>query len=47
MTRYNTLQLKLSPLPFNKLKSGMKNDSQVTLKRSSNIAGDSNESYSW
>ena len=47
MTRYNTLQLKLSPLQFNKLKSGMKNGTQVTLKRSSNIVGDSNESYSW
>ena len=46
MTRYNTLQLKLSPLQFNKLKWGMKNGTQVTLKRSSNIVGDSNKSYS-
>ena len=46
MTRYNTLQLKLSLLQFNKLKSGIKTSTRVTLKLSSNIVGDFSESYS-
>ena len=43
MTQYNTLNVKLSNLQLNKLKSGIINDSEVTLKISSNIAGDSND----
>ena len=31
MTRYNILNVKLSNSPINKLKSGMKNGTQVTL----------------
>ena len=30
MTRYNTLKVKLSNLHFNKLKSAMKNGTEVT-----------------
>ena len=40
MTQYNTLNIKLSNSHLNKLKSGIKNGSEVTLKLSSNDAGD-------
>ena len=43
MTQYNTLNVKLSNSQFNKLKSGIKNGTEVTLKISSNVAGDSND----
>ena len=43
MTQYNTLNLKLSNLQLNKLKSEIKNGTEVTLKISSNVAGGSNE----
>ena len=43
MTQYNTLNIKLSNSQFNKLKSGIKNGTEVTLKLSSNIAGNSND----
>ena len=43
MTRYNTLNVKLSNSKINKLKSGIKNGSEVTLKLSSNIVRDSND----
>ena len=43
MTRYNTLNIKLSNSQLNKLKSGIKNNTEVTLKISSNIVGDSND----
>ena len=43
MTQYNTLNVKLSNLQLYKLKSGIKNDTEVTLKLSSNVAGDSND----
>ena len=43
MTQYNTLNVKLSNSQPNKLKSGMKNGTGVTLKISSNIVGDSND----
>ena len=39
MTQYNTLNVKLSNSQLNKLISGIKNNSEVTL---SNVAGDSN-----
>ena len=42
MTKYNTLNVKLSNLQLNKLKSGIKNATQVTLNISSNVVGDSN-----
>ena len=43
MTQYNTLNVKLSNLQLNKLKLGIKNGTEVTLKISSNIVGDSND----
>ena len=43
MTQYNTLNIKLSNSQFNKLKSGIKNGTEVTLKLSSNIADNSND----
>ena len=42
MTQYNTLNVQLSNLQLNQLKSGIKNGTQVTLKLSSNVVGDSN-----
>ena len=42
MTQYNTLNVKLSILQRNKLKPCIKNNTEVTLKISSNIVGDSN-----
>ena len=39
MTQYNTLNVKLSNWQHNKLKSGIKNGTEVTLKLSSNIVG--------
>ena len=41
MTQYNTLNIKLSNSQHNKLKSGIKNGTEVTLKISSNVFGDS------
>ena len=43
MTQYNTLNIKLSNLQLNKLKSETKNGTEVTLNLSSNIIGDSND----
>ena len=43
MTQYNTLNIKLSNSQLNKLKSGVKNETVVTLKLSSNIVSDSND----
>ena len=37
MSQYNTLNVKLSNSQLNKLKSGKKNGSEVTLKISSNV----------
>ena len=42
MTQYKTLNIKISYLQLNKLKSWIKNSTEVTLKLSSNISGDSN-----
>ena len=42
MTQYNTLNVKLSNSQLNKLKSGIKNGTEITLKLSSNVVGDSN-----
>ena len=43
MTQYNTLNVKLSNSQLNKWKSGIKIGTEVTLKISSNIFGDSND----
>ena len=43
MTQYNTLNVKLSNSQLDKLKSGIKNGIEVTLKLSSNVVGDSND----
>ena len=43
MTQYNTLNVKLSKLQLNKLKSATSNRTEVTLNLSSNIVGDSND----
>ena len=43
MTQYNTLNVKLSNSQLNKLKSGIRNGTGVTLKLSSNLVGDCNE----
>ena len=44
MTQYNILNVKLSNLQLNKLKAGIKIGTWVTLKISSDVAGDSNGS---
>ena len=43
MTQYNTLNVKFSNSQLNKLKSGMKSGTQVTLNLSSNTVGESND----
>ena len=43
MTQDNTLNVKLSNAQLNKLKSGIKNGTKVTLKPSSNVLRDSND----
>ena len=43
MTQYKTLKVKLSNSQLNKLKSGIKNGTQVTLNNPSNVIGDSND----
>ena len=47
MTQCKTLQVKFSNLQRNKLKSGIKNGTEATLKFSSNVAGGSNDEYSF
>ena len=43
MTKYNALNVKVSKSQLNKLKSGVKNGSQVTLNLLSNMVGETNE----
>ena len=43
MTQYNTLNVKLSNSQLNKLKSGITNGTEVNLKLSLNVFGDSND----
>ena len=43
MTYYNTLNVKLSNSQIDRLKSGIKNGTEVTLKRSSNVVSDSKD----
>ena len=42
MTQYNSLNVKLSNSQLNKLKSSIKNETDVVLRISSNMAGNSN-----
>ena len=43
MTQYNSLNVKLSNSQLNKLKSAMKNETDVVLRLSSNIIGNSDD----
>ena len=43
MNKYNTLNLKLSNSQLNKLKSGIKNSTEVTLNLPSNLIGNPND----
>ena len=43
MTRYNSLNVKLSNTQLNKSKLGITNGPEVTLNLSSNVIGDSND----
>ena len=47
MAEFNTLTVKLSNSQFNKLKSGIKNDTEVTLNLSSNMIGNCNDKNSF
>ena len=46
MTQYNILNVKLSNSQFNKLKSGIKDETDVVSKLSSNMIGNSTELHS-
>ena len=43
MTQYNSLNWKLSNSKINRLKSGIKNNTQVTINFSSNVIGESSD----
>ena len=43
MTQYNSLNVKLSNSKLNKLKSAMKNETEVILRPSSNMIGNSDD----
>ena len=43
MSKYNTLNVKLSNSQLNKLTSGTKNATEVTLNLSSSVIGNSND----
>ena len=43
MTRYNSLNVKLSNSQLNKLKSAIKNEIEVVLRLSPNMIGESND----
>ena len=43
MTQYNSLNVKLSNSQLNKLKSAIKNETEVVLRLSSNMIGNSND----
>ena len=45
MTQYNSLDVKLSNSQLNKLKSAIKNETEVVLRLSSNMIGDNETSY--
>ena len=43
MTQYNSLNIKLSNSQLNKLKSAIKNETEVVLRLSSNMIGNSDD----
>ena len=43
MTQYNSLNVKLSNSQLNKLKSAIKNETEVVIRLSPNMIGDSND----
>ena len=43
MTQYNSLNVKLSNSQLNKLKPAIKNETEVVLRLSSNMIGDSSD----
>ena len=45
MTQYNSLNLKLSNSQLNKLKSAIKNETEVILRLSSNLTGDNETNF--
>ena len=47
MTRYNSLIVKLSNPQLNKLKSAIKNETEVVIRLSPNMIGDSNDKASF
>ena len=47
MSQYNSVFIKLSNSQLNKLKSAVKNATEVTLKLSSSMIGDSNDKNSF
>ena len=45
MTQYNSLNVKLSNSQLNKLKSAIKNESEVVLRLSSNMIGNNETNF--
>ena len=45
MTQYNSLNVKLSNSQLNKLKSAIKDETEVVLKLSSNMIGDNESNF--
>ena len=45
MTQYNSLSVKLSSSRLNKLKSAIKNETEVILRLSSNMIGDNETNF--
>ena len=45
MTQYNSLNVKLSNSLLNKLKSAIKNETEVVLRLSSNLIGDNETNF--
>ena len=45
MTQYSSLNVKLSNSQLNKLKSSLKNETEVVLRLSSNIIGDNETNF--
>ena len=45
MTQYNSLSVKLSNSQLNKLKSAIKNETEVVLRLSSNMIGDNETDF--
>ena len=43
MTQYNSLNIKFSNSQFNKLKSGIKNGTEISLNLLSNVIGESGD----